>query len=202
MQEIRISCEVQRTLPLEVLTPLQGNLKTLSVENFEKLKKSILTNGFSFPFFVWADGGPPAYLLDGHQRLRVLSTLKQQGYQLPPEFPVVYIAAADLKHAKQKLLLATSAYGKMEAQGLYEFLSGAEIPIEIAFDQFEPPLVDVDKFRAEYLDQPVASERELPPAEPLKQIFEVVVVLKSEADQRAAYEKLTAEGFECRVLSM
>jgi hypothetical protein len=38
--------------------------------------------------------------------------------------------------------------------------------------------------------------------EKMASIFEVIVVCKSEKDQRKAFEKLSEEGYECRVLSM
>ena len=75
---VRVSCEAAIKLKLEDLTPLQGNLKALTEANFEKLKRSILRHGVSFPFFCWQHDGVN-YILDGTQRDRVLSKMVQEG---------------------------------------------------------------------------------------------------------------------------
>jgi hypothetical protein len=77
---IKITCTAATSIKLEELTPLQGDLKELTHRNFEKLKKSILKHGISFPFFVWQDNGIN-YVLDGHQRDRVLRKMQKQGYE-------------------------------------------------------------------------------------------------------------------------
>ncbi len=71
-----------QTSILRNLHPLQGNLKELSVPNFEKLKHSLLKHGISFPLFVWQHGGIN-YVLDGHQRDRVLRRMQEEGYEVP-----------------------------------------------------------------------------------------------------------------------
>lgn len=102
-------------LPLSSLVGLQGNLKDLSVDNYNKLKKSITENGIIVPFFVWQspDGNK---LLDGHQRKRVLT---KEGYK--GNVPVVYIEADNLQDAKQKLLVISSQYGRITQEGYDEF---------------------------------------------------------------------------------
>ena len=111
MKKIDIKCEGSDALPLDKLTELQGSLKTLSSDNFKKLKHSILRNGFTAPFFVWKD---PAsfnnYLLDGHQRYTVLTALSST-YEIPA-LPVCYIHADNVTDAKKKLLVITSQYGE------------------------------------------------------------------------------------------
>jgi hypothetical protein len=72
---IKITCKAATNIPLEELTPLQGDLKELSHRNFEKLKRPILRHGLSFPFFVWQHDGVN-YVLDGHQRDRVLRKMQ------------------------------------------------------------------------------------------------------------------------------
>jgi hypothetical protein len=79
---IQITCKAAVTMDLADLQPLQGNLKELAVANFEKLKRSILKHGVSFPFFVWQHDGIN-YVLDGHQRDRVLRKMQEQGYEVP-----------------------------------------------------------------------------------------------------------------------
>ena len=83
MKSIQVKCSAAINVPLADLTPLQGDLKDLSEGNFEKLKKSILKHGITFPFFVWQSGGKN-YILDGTQRDRVLKRMAEEGYEVPP----------------------------------------------------------------------------------------------------------------------
>src|SRR5262245_35127684 len=113
---IKITCKAATSIELVNLQPLQGNLKELSVKNFDKLKKSILKHGLSFPFFVWQNGGVN-YVLDGHQRDRVLRKMQEQGYTIP-SLPCALVEAKDRKEAAAKILLISSQYGKMTEQSL------------------------------------------------------------------------------------
>lgn len=141
----------------ESLKPLQGDLKSLSEKNFAKLRKSILKS-FFVPLFVWKNKDD-LFLLDGHQRHRVLSKLQQEGYTIP-EIPCVVIKAANEKEAKRKLLSIMSQYGKVEDQGLYEFMSVAEFDIEEIKLDFNFADVNMEKFVANYFEDFVADEKQ------------------------------------------
>ena len=78
MKTIEIKCEGAATLSIESLKEFQGKLKSLSPENKKKLKDNILKYGFSAPIFVWRKG-EEKYILDGKQRLVVLSELQKTG---------------------------------------------------------------------------------------------------------------------------
>ena len=52
---IRVRCTAADTVDISKLTHFQRDLNDLSLENFEKLKKEILTEGFKKPFLVWKD---------------------------------------------------------------------------------------------------------------------------------------------------
>ena len=85
--EVKINCAIHTTAPLVTLKPIQGNLKDLTDENFERLKAEILDEGFIAPFFIWVKDGEK-WLLDGHQRQRALLKMKEQGIKMPDDFPV------------------------------------------------------------------------------------------------------------------
>lgn len=139
------------TMDFEKLEPLQGALKSLSDRNFERLKKSILTRGFFVPVFIW-NNGKRSRLLDGHQRVRVLTALQADGYTVP-KIPYVTIRAKSEAEAKDKLMAITSAYGKIERQGLYEFLEGMDrtlLETDFALPEFE---LDPKKFMREFYDE-------------------------------------------------
>ena len=138
------------------IKPLQNSkddkvpLKDLSKENYNKLKKSLIKHGFTFPGFVWKKSDNEYYAVDMHQRLRVMNQENMNdggNYQIP----VVFIPAKDEKEAKEKLLLATSQYGTITYEGFDKFISEAEIPeaeiVEsVHFDALfmlgEDPIVD------------------------------------------------------------
>lgn len=130
MKEIIIRCKGADELSLDELTPLQGRLKDLTKDNFIKLKTSLLDHGFAFPFFVWRNEGKN-YILDGHQRDHVLNELKSEpDIKLPEKYPVAYIDAINKTEAAKLLLLASSQYGTITNEGLYEFLAQNELNIE------------------------------------------------------------------------
>ena len=139
------------------LTPFQGNLKDLSIENYEKIKKSILDLDFSFVIHIWEDKGKN-YILDGHQRLRALQSMSAEGYMIP-KIPCVKVKAKSYKQAKKKVLAGTSQYGEMTSQGLYEFASEAEIDFNELQD-FSFPEIDLDKFGEEFVEKEEKEEKE------------------------------------------
>jgi site-specific DNA-methyltransferase (adenine-specific) len=146
---ISISCEGSDTLPFARITPFQGDLKDLSEENYNKLKREILTNGFAEPISVWKNNGHN-YCLNGHQRLRVITQMvMKEGYACPP-LPINWVEAKDEAAAKRIVLALTSQYGAMTDQGLYEFMSEAGINANELIDSFNFPEIDMDKFQAEY----------------------------------------------------
>lgn len=115
------------TVDYRKLTPLQGKLKDLSKDNHDKLLKSIEDEGFFLPVFTWT--GDKQYLLDGHQRLRVLKKNKLTPY----EIPYIDILAKDTQEAGRKLLKISSQYGTITQEGLDEFIAKFELP-EVIFE--------------------------------------------------------------------
>ena len=150
MKKINVSCSGAALVDLDELNPTQGNLKDLTKENYTKLKKQILKNGFSFPFHIWKDG-KMMRCIDGHQRIRTLKAMRDEGYYIP-KLPVDYIDAKDEKHAKELILANISEYGNMTQQGLYEFIEGAEIDPEVLEIDYSLNQVDFDSFINEYYD--------------------------------------------------
>lgn len=172
MQAIKVSCTAELRLPLDELIPIQGELKILTAENYEKLKKSILTHGFKFPMFVWKEvtsiasrvlGGKPTttikwYVLDGHGRRRVLMHLRDDGYEIPL-IPCVEIVAESLEEAKKMVLLISSSFHTMTKDGLHEYL--VELGVDATFlDDLALAEIDVPEFKAEFYEDPSPEEEE------------------------------------------
>ncbi len=129
MKTIKITCDGTDYVDYKSLTPFQGHLKTLSEENLEKLKKSIIKYGYTVPAFIW-QSGKKKYILDAHQRCIALSSLFEDGYIIP-NIPIVYIKAKNKTEAKEKLLHISSQYGKIEKEGLSEFLLTIDADVEL-----------------------------------------------------------------------
>lgn len=162
---ISIKCTGAKNLALEDLNILQGNLKDLSEENYNKLKREILNHGFSEPPSVWFNEGK-WWLLNGTQRTRVLTGMKAEGYFIPP-IPVSIIEADDITQAKEKVLALTSQYGEITDTGLYEFMNESGIDLSY-LDDLRFPEIDLDEWREEYTDDSasVAGEEDEVPEPP------------------------------------
>ena len=155
-RKVTMACSGAERVALADLHELQGNLKSLSDERFDQLKREILRDGFSFAVHAWRDPNGKVWILDGHQRTRVLRQIEADGYAVPP-VPISLTEADSLEQAKQKLLAAASQYGQMERQGLYEFYQDVGLTPDDLIDRYSFPEIDLPDFKADFFD---ASERE------------------------------------------
>lgn len=141
IKTIKIACKGADTKDIDELEEYQGNLKSLSTANYKKLRKEILELGFSEPISVWQNNGS-SFILNGHQRLRVLKKMREDGYDVSA-VPVNYVDAENEVEAKRKILSLTSQYGNMTEDGLYEFMHDAAIDIEEVAESFNFPEIDL-----------------------------------------------------------
>lgn len=181
---IRITCDTQLRIPFSQLHGIQKNLKEMSKESYEKLRKRIADRGINFAFHVWKElcpvlevkgvdmgtktvtvGTPEKakdrtavkwWIIDGHGRHQVIGKMLEDGYTLEDGIPCVEIEATNLKDAKQQVLAASSQFHKMTKQGLYEFMGDAELEMEDLSD-FDLPM-DMDKFEDEYFKEEETEE--------------------------------------------
>jgi len=140
--KIIISCRGADSLNLDEIEDFQGKLKSRSKKDVDKVVRSIVDFGFSFPFFIWVNDGYN-FCLDGHGRILALKEMRKRGTVLP-DFPVAYISARDEAEAKQKLLRLNSEYGEMTMDSVMEFAGGMELNgDELALSNVD--LVDIDE---------------------------------------------------------
>ena len=192
IKTISIKCETKDYLKLEDMTIMQGNLKLREDADYEKIKKSILTYSFSFPFFIWRSG-KTNYLIDGTGRHDCLLKMQEEGY-LIPELPVVYIQCKNKAEAKQKLLRLNSQYGKMTKESVLEFAED----IDLNFDEIALPDTTID-FSGGGLD----GSEEIMPAEVDYQAEYLVEILCSDsAEQEEVYNRMVEEGYKCKVSTL
>jgi DNA modification methylase len=137
-KEIKITCKAADGMALDELYEFQGELKTISDDELEKLKKSIVKYGFSFPIFVWK-----SKILDGHQRLKAVRQLIEQGYKVKGnKLPVVRIEAKNEKEAAEKLLLINSRYAKIDEGGFQVFTSEFDLDLNEMTELIELPEIN------------------------------------------------------------
>jgi ParB/Sulfiredoxin domain len=159
-RQITVTCRTADSLPLDKIVAFQGELKSLSKPEFEKLKKSIVKFGLSFPSFIWKQNGS-AKCLDGHQRSRVLTEMRKEGWKIP-EVPVVYVDAKNEKEAKEKILLLSSQYGRYSPESLYEFLTTADLEFADLSSIIDLPQLNMDAFNLNFYGDPNVAGVEAP----------------------------------------
>lgn len=147
-ETVKIATTGASTLPLTEFVHFQGNLKSLAEEDYLRLKKDILELGFSEPVSVWRSKGKH-HILNGHQRIRALRKMAEEGYSVP-DVPVNWIEAADVQEAKRKVLSLTSQFGKMEKQGLYEFIHDSGIRPDEMYERYRFSEIDIPRFTEEF----------------------------------------------------
>lgn len=153
---VRVTCTGSRSIPLSELLDFQGDLKSLSEQSYQKLKKEILLHGMSFTIHAWSHKGK-TYIIDGHQRVRSLRRMEAEGIKIPL-IPISDVQASSWKEAKQKVLAGASQYGQVERDGLYQFLHESEIEFSEVNSLCEFPEIDLPIFHAEFYQETVAKD--------------------------------------------
>lgn len=182
--KIKICCSGADTLPLDSIEEFQGSLKKRSKKDIEKIIRSIVEYGFSFPFFVW-NGTGHNYCLDGHGRILALAEMRKLGTDLPL-FPVSYIEAENEEQAKQKLLRLNSQYGLMTLDSVVEFAEGMELnddELELGFS-FDNKK-NVESKETSYEEK-----------------MQIVVDCEDEDDMHDLYDEFISRGLKCKLSTL
>lgn len=162
-KEIKVTCKGADVLPIDALENFQGNLKKITKENLNKLKKRIIRDGINVPLFVWRVNDW-CRILDGHQRLKALQALREEGYIIPL-IPVAYIEAENEKDARQKLLGITSQFGEFEIEELNEWMKDFDDSIKdtLRFIDTELKLdINIPENRIGKADREIHPEHDIP----------------------------------------
>ncbi len=148
------------TIHYNQLEDLQGNFKSITEENLNKLKNSIIKHGIFLPKFVWIEN-KHIWTVNGHQTIKALMSLEKDGYSIP-EVPIIKIEADNKKDAIEKLIIINSRYGIINKDtnifDLYdlkdmELLEIIEIPELSIDDIFLPNFQIVSEEEQSKLDQ-------------------------------------------------
>ena len=199
IKEVSIKCRGATTLPLSSLVDFQGNLKSLSEESYSKLKQQMLDMGFSEPISVWKNGDKN-FILNGHQRVKTLQRMVADGFSVP-DVPCNIVEADNVSDAKRKLLSLASQYGKVEAQGLYDFMQDSGISYQDFSENFSLPEIDLKEFENNYFtaspDDGTGPDTEPPP--PLDE-YVIAINCRDEQEQAQLFEELTSRKIQCRIM--
>lgn len=170
---VKIAVETGKPLNIEDFHELQGDLKELSDENYQKMKNEILETGFAFVIHVWFNPKTKKhYLVDGHQRVKTLKKMIEEGHKVEGQIPVALVQAKNLKEAKRRVLQGISQYGQVTLQGLHDFIGDTELNIDQVLSSFDIPNIKDDDIKAMFevsqSDQTLIGEGSMPIAEPDK----------------------------------
>lgn len=175
------------------LQPFQDNLKDLDEANYAKLLASLNKYGFFVPAYVWFDQGIP-YIIDSHQRHRVLMHEEIQFENSGFEIPYIEIAAANAKEAKEKVLLVSSQYGTITPDGLDEFAALAELEVDELDVNFDA--INLEKLWAEMNPPSKSDDLEAPePTEKSKTLKYTAEDIKTRYTSWCEAKGRTDDGF-------
>ena len=149
MQEdkvIHIRCEAKEYIQLDDLIPLQGDLKSITKENFDKIKKSLINDGIPLGFHTWKDNNK-IYIVDGHTRRLALLALRDEGYHIPA-VPCNPVVAKNKKEAAKVVLISNSRYAGMTQESISDFMIDFELDLS-DLDNLDIPDLNMDDFSLE-----------------------------------------------------
>lgn len=189
MTEQRIENHILKTelLDIDSLTPLQGDLKKLSDENFNKLRQSLIEKGFQFTVHVWEQGGT-TYIIDGHQRVHVMKQLRKAGWEVPP-ITCSFVKAATYHEAKELILYAVSQYGKIDRVGFEEFTMGEDFD----FSKYDMPdfVIEMPDFVPNLPSEDESKEKD--------KSMKLIVECESMEDLEELFAELDERGFKVKI---
>ncbi len=119
-----------------------AELKKTTPERMNKLKNSLVKNGFALSFYVFEDKNGNIWCLDGHHRIDILEKCESEGIHVPEKFTCSFLDIKDEKHAKKILLAFNSHYSELSKEGLLDFIDDLD-PGEVS-NEFEFYDLDFD----------------------------------------------------------
>lgn len=96
-------------------------IKKQSKIQLEKLKTSLVNNGFSSPMAVWQKG-KKIYIIDAHHRQLAMKELELDGVKIPEKLPAIFLDIKNEKEAKKIWAIYQSQYAELEQTEVIDFL--------------------------------------------------------------------------------
>lgn len=174
-----------RRVPARQLRPNPHNWRTHPEHQRNILRGLLAEIGYADALIARQLPDGTLELIDGHLRAELTPDM---------EVPVLVV---DLDDADAAKLLAVLDPVAGLAQANYQILTELASIVETqnhAVRHFLQSLVD---------QTPAETPADRPPSEvPLPEVYQVVVDCRDEAEQATLYERLTAEGYKCRLVNM
>ncbi len=136
------------------------DLKDINDEAKYSLKLSLVNNKFVMPFHVWYDEAfDTIWILDGKHRKEALIDLAENGIEIdgehisvevPDLLPATFLDCQDKKEAAKLVLIYSSAYAKINQEGLNIFLELNEIDLSDIRTEIDLPDFSFDRFEQKY----------------------------------------------------
>lgn len=169
----------------------QNNLKKMSHENLQKLKRTILKDGLIAPFLVFKDKDKKVYILDGHARWKAINSLVEEE-KLKDDFEanVCFVKCKGLKEAREFILKISSQYHTMTQNSLINYSNEFDIDIkdlDINFGGF-----NIDKF----LEDDEKEKEEVDKAIESSESLQLIVFAKDLAEKKLLFLELSKRGIE------
>jgi ParB-like chromosome segregation protein Spo0J len=185
--KIRDRIKELRRVPASLLRPNPKNWRVHPQSQQDALRGVLAEIGYADALIARELPDGSLELIDGHLRAETTPD-----HEVP-----VLVLDVDEKEASKLLALLDPLAGLAETNqdALAELLAGVETESE-AIQAVLDQLVAGDE-----LELPGTSQ-EPPPEVAIGEAFQVVVECRDEADQRAVFEQLTAEGRKCKLLTL
>jgi len=134
---------------------VQVDLKEISEEAYERLKRSIILNNFCMPFHVWQDG-KIIWILDGHHRQIVMTDLERKDkFKIPDLLPAVFVECKDKKGASKLVLIYSSIYADVTDNGLHNFMTFQNLSLDDFKFDIALPKVNLNKFENKFYEDSI-----------------------------------------------
>jgi len=173
------------------LKPAQWNPRRISEESLERLAALLDAHGFVDPVIARREDG---LIVGGHQRLKANSLRGRPDERVP----VVFLDGLSDQQAKALNI----ALNNPHAQGEYDNGILAGLLAEIELGDLDAPVVT--GFSQAEIAEIVGEQPETAAPEAADAIvpecYQVVAECRDEDQQRELYERLTGEGYQCRLL--
>ena len=185
--KIRDRIKELRRVPARQLRPNPKNWRVHPQRQQDALRGVLAEIGYADALLARELPDGSLELIDGH--LRAETTPDQ-------EVPVLVLDVDDQEAAKLLALLdPLVGLAETNQDALAELLAGVETESEA-----------VQKVLDELLAAPgpelEGSDEAPPPDVPIPEVFQVVIECRDEADQKQVFERLSAEGMKCRLLTL
>lgn len=168
-----------KLVPINSIKPNPNNPRTIKDEKFKALVKSIK----DFPKMLYMRPivvDEDMIVLGGNMRLKAC---KEAGLK---KVPIIYVDELNPEQKREFIIKDNVGFGDWSAEDLHENWDvtkleewGLDVP---AFEKFDEEPVDL--------------------SDSITQQFKIEISCKNESDQEKIYNKLIAEGYDCKVLTL